>query len=349
MIPLIIAELEQAHERLHLSWRELCAELPYSTLMRWKARLRKGQPPVQSPGSKKLQPLSPEFFQQLRQLAHGRARTHGTIELHRQFSQSISRRQVQLLVRQDRHDQLQSMKRIHWLRPNLAWSADATEYRGWKIIPLQDLASRYRLNAIISPSEDGAQIAALLEAAFKEHGPPLFFKRDNGSPFNCREVDQVLARHWVLPLNNPPAYPRYNGAMEKSIRDLKEALDRRAFQWQAPPAQLSLQLEASIHQLNHQSRRCLRGRTPCECFHDRAQRLTLGVKARKLIFRLLHLRFLQTIGAMESGNHHQMAAAWRLTVEHWLRCQNWIAITTHNQPKPQTNVSTVLPKKWSHN
>jgi hypothetical protein len=62
---------------------------------------------------------------------------------------------------------------------------------------------------------------AFLEAAFKEHGPPLFFKRDNGSSFNCCEVDQVLARYWVLPLNNPPAYPRYNGAMEKSIRDLR--------------------------------------------------------------------------------------------------------------------------------
>jgi hypothetical protein len=45
-------------------------------------------------------------------------------------------------------------------------------------------------------------LAAFLEAAFKEHGPPLFFKRDNGSPFNCCEVDQVLARHWVLPLNS---------------------------------------------------------------------------------------------------------------------------------------------------
>ena len=348
MIPSIIAELEQAHQRLHLNWRELCAELPYSTLMRWKARLSKGQPPVQSPGPKKMQPLSFDFFHRLRQLAHGRARTQGSTDLHGHFSQSISRRQVQLLVRQHRHDQLQSMKRIHWLRPNLAWSADATEYRGWKIIPLHDLASRYRVDAIISSTEDGAQIATFLEAAFKEHGPPLFFKRDNGSPFNCREVDQVLARYWVLPLNNPPAYPRYNGAMEKSIRDLKEALDRRAFQWQAPPAQLSVQLEASIHHLNHRPRRCIQGRTPCQRFHDPAHRLELPLKARKLIFRLLSLRYWQTIGAMESGNHHQQGAVWRLTVEHWLRCQNWIAITT-NKPKHQTNVSTVLPKKWSHN
>ena len=183
MIPSIIAELEQAHEQLHLSWRDLCAEVPYSSLMRWKGRLRAGQPPVQTPGPKKSQPLSAEFFRQLDRLSHGRSRTHGTTDLHRQFSQSISRRQIQTLARQNRHHQLQSMKRIHWLRANLAWSADATEYHGWKIIPLHDLASRYRVNAIISSVEDGAQIATFLETAFKEHGPPLFFKRDSKRPW----------------------------------------------------------------------------------------------------------------------------------------------------------------------
>jgi len=349
MIPSIIAELERANQQLRLSWRDLCTEVPYSSVMRWKGRLRKGQPPVQSPGPKKSQPLSAEFFRQLEQLSHGRSRTRGTTDLHRQFSQSISRRHLRSLVRQNRHHQLQSMKRIHWLRANLAWSADATDYHGWKIIPLHDLASRYRVNAIISSVEDGAQIATFLETAFKEHGPPLFFKRDNGSPFNCREVDQVLAHYWVLPLNNPPAYPRYNGAMEKSIRDLKEALDKRNLPWQAPPAQLSIQLEASIHHLNHRPRRCIQGRTPCQRFHDPAHRLELPLKARKLIFRLLSLRYWQTLGAMESGNHHRQAAVWRLTVQHWLRCQNWIAITTNNKPKSQTNVSTVFPKKWSHN
>ena len=349
MIPSTIAELERANQQLHLSWRELCTEVPYSSVMRWKGRLRAGQVPVQAPGPKKAVPLSAEFFRQLEQLPHGRSRTTGTTDLHRQFSESVSRRQVQTLARQIRHNKVQSMKRIQWLRPNLAWSTDATDYHGWKIIPLHDLASRYRVNAFISPIEDGAQIAAFLETAFRDHGPPLFFKRDNGSPFNCHEVDQVLAKHWVLPLNNPPAYPRYNGAMEKSIRDLKEALDRRAFQWQAPPAQLAVQLEASLHHLNHRPRRCIQGRTPCECFHDPVHRLELSLKARKTIFRLLSRRYCQNIGAMENGNHHQQAALWRLTVEHWLRCQNWIAITTNQKPKPQPNVSTVFPKKWSHN
>lgn len=348
MIPSILAELDQAHQQLDLRWRDLCVEVPYSTLMRWKQRLSLGQPPVQHPGPKKTQPLSPDFFRQLEQLAHGRSRTRGTTDLHRHFSHSISRRQIQALARQIRHNKVQSMKRIHWLRANLVWSADATDYHHCKIIPLQDLASRYRLNALATSIEDGAQIATFLEAAFKDHGPPLFFKRDNGSPFNCQQVDHVLAKYWVLPLNSPPAYPRYNGAIEKSIRDLKEALDHR-YQQQVPPAQLPAQLEATLHHLNHRPRRCIQRRTPCECFHDPALRLELPVKARRIIFRLLYRRYWQTIGAMDTGNRHQQAAVWRLTVEHWLRCQNWIAITTNTKPKPQTNVSTILPKKWSQN
>jgi ADP-ribosylglycohydrolase len=47
------------------------------------------------------------------------------------------------------------------------------------------------------------------------------------SPFNNQYVDAVMARFGVLPLNNPPHFPRYNGAEEKGIRDLKAALDRR--------------------------------------------------------------------------------------------------------------------------
>jgi hypothetical protein len=79
----------------------------------------------------------------------------------------------------------------------------------------------------------GGSIAAHLEKLFREHGAPLFLKRDNGSPFNCHEVDAVLARFGVLPLNNPPYYPRYNGAEEKGIRDFKAAWDKR---WQRVPS-----------------------------------------------------------------------------------------------------------------
>jgi hypothetical protein len=59
----------------------------------------------------------------------------------------------------------------------------------------------------------------LLEQLFLHDGPPLVLKRDNGSNLNHQAVDEVLARYLVIPLNSPPHYPPYNGAMECAVRD----------------------------------------------------------------------------------------------------------------------------------
>jgi hypothetical protein len=120
--------------------------------MRWRQRQRQGLPVWQCPGPKKTVPLDgTEFYPLLRQLHHGRVRTHGTTELHARFARSLSRRQLGALVQDFRRDQLLAMKHIHWLRSGLAWSCDATEYGPDRclIIPVQDLASRYRFAPLL--------------------------------------------------------------------------------------------------------------------------------------------------------------------------------------------------------
>jgi transposase InsO family protein len=148
---------------------------------------------------------------------------------------------------------------IYWLWTGLDWSCDATEYgeAGWQIIPVQDLASRYRFRPLVSDRLNGRQIAAHLESLFRQHGAPLFLKRDNGSPFNNQYVDAVMARFGVMPLNNPPHFPRYNGAEEKGIRDLKSALDQRQQTTGRKPKDFAMTVEVTAHDLNHRSRRCL--------------------------------------------------------------------------------------------
>jgi hypothetical protein len=171
----------------------------------------------------------------------------------------------------------------------------------------------------------------------------MFLKRDNGSPFNHRAVDEVLARFGVLPLNNPPYFPRYNGAKEKSIRDLKTALDQRLH---ATPGELSaftLAVELTTHDLNHRSRRCLNGRTACAVFHDVAQQRRWNQRQRKMIFRLLLQRFGAMIGKTANGHQPQPATLWRVVVESWLRCQGLIVV------RQNQNVSPAFTKKWSHN
>jgi transposase InsO family protein len=344
MIPQVLHQLAATKQATGLPWRTLCAEVPYASVMRWRKRQRLNLPVCQMPGPKKTVPLNPaEFYPLLRQLAHSQRRTRGTGELYQKFAAAISRRQLAGLVQDLRRDQLTSMKRIDWLWSGLAWSLDATEYGDHQIIPVLDLRSRYRFQPLVCQRLDGRQIAGHLEKLFRQHGPPLFLKRDNGSVFNCQPVDDVLARFGVLPLNNPPHFPRYNGAKEKSIRDLKTALNRRWPSRLPVPSALGLTVELTVQELNHQSRRCLNGRTACAVFHDAAQRLRWNQRQRQTIFRLLLGQFGAMIGKSVNNNHHRPATLWRVTVESWLRCQGLIAV------RQNQNVSTTLPKIWSHN
>jgi len=348
MIKLILTRLQELHAQRTLSWRALSQYVPYSTLMRWKARAKAQKPLLQKPGPKKAQPLDWEqLYALVSRLPHGRCRTQGTTQLYALFAHCISRRQLRQMAAQIRQQKLDAMKRIQWHVPGLAWSIDATEYHSstCKLIPIQDLASKYRFSPLVAPSEDGRAIAQHLEALFRQHGPPLFLKRDNGSPFNSEPVEQLLARYGVLPLNSPPHYPRYNGSMEKSIRDLKTALDKRQHPIPAIALKRRSELEATIHELNHQNRRVLKGLTACHCFHDPKRRLNLSQRSRTKILRLLHQQYWRTIANMARPTHRRLAAAWRHTVESWLRRQGLISISQKQQP----NVSTNFPKNWSHN
>jgi len=353
MILRITNQLAELKADTGASWRELCqAPIAYSSLMRWRGRQREGLPVWQSPGPKKTVPFDDaEFSRLLDSLQFGPQRTHGTGVLYQAFSLSISRRQLGQRVQDHRKDQLDSMKHIQWLWTGLAWSIDATEYGpgDYQIIPVQDLASRYQLQPLVSTKLDGWQIAQHLEMLFRRHGAPLLLKRDNGSPFNNQYVDEVLARYGVLPLNNPPHFPRYNGAKEKGIRDLKEHLERRWGSAQSLPGNVSLdwlaRIENSMHELNHLHRRCLKGRTACAVFNDAAQRLRWTVRQRQIIFRLLLADFGRMIGTMPKDDHRKLATLWRVTVESWLRRQGLIAVRQNQKPK----VSTNFPENWSHN
>jgi transposase InsO family protein len=348
MIRHLLHQLDTLKKESHTPWRTLCATVPYASVMRWRRRQRRGLPVWQAPGPRKIVPLDgTEFYPLLRQLDHGRQRTHGTGELYERYSKCLSRRQLGTLVQEQRRNHLATMKHIHWLWAGLAWSCDATEYgpEGNLIIPVQDLASRYRFAPLVTDHLDGRQIAAHLERLFRQHGAPLFLKRDNGSPFNHHAVDQLLARCRVLPLNNPPHFPQYNGGMEKGIRDFKAALNQCHQRSTAAPPDFALTVELTAHELNHHPRRCLNGRTACAVFHDDAHRLRWSLRQRQTIFRLLLHQFGVLSGKLSPGDRRPPATIWRVTVESWLRCQNLIAVRQNQN----ANVSTTSPKKWSHN
>jgi hypothetical protein len=346
MIPRILEQLEK--RRQEFSWRELCYGLvPCATVMRWRARAQAGEALIEKAGPKKKEPLAPEDVKKkIEQLTHGRRRTAGTTALYARLADGISRRRFQELVAEERQNRLEDMKRIQWLVPGAAWSIDTTQYgpEKIKITPLRDLASKYQLpTPLVEPQEQGALIAVYLDLMFKKEGAPMFLKRDLGSPLNCQAVDEVLEQHCVLPLNSPPGYPRYNGSMERNMRDLHDALDRRRLSALEVP--MSVEVELATHQLNHRRLRSLGRQTPCQVYHDPARRVRLHGASRQRIFREVFEQFWQYVQCMPERNRHAINAAWRLVVETWLRRQGWITVTE----KSQTNVSTDSKPFFSQN
>lgn len=345
MIPRILEQLERG--RQEFGWRELCQGLiPCATVLRWRARAASGEPLLEKAGPKKPDRVDAQALrQQIRQLHHGPRRTPGTTALYESWSEIVSRRDFQELVAQERQNQYHTMKRITWLKPGTVWSLDTTQYGPQKlrITPLRDLASKYQIpTPLAQPAEDGEKIALYLDAIFAKETPPMFLKRDLGSPLNCGAVDEVLEKHGVLPLNSPPGYPRYNGSMERSMQDLHSVLDEQRSQGLVQGMPMALELELATHKLNHRRLRVLQGRTPCQCFHDPTQRVRLHGAVRQHIFREIFGQYWQITQDMPERNRHNLRAAWRWIVEDWLRRQNWIAVRDNRQPNVSTNSDNVL-------
>jgi hypothetical protein len=342
MIPRILERLQTA--RPQFTWPELCDRLvPCATVLRWRARAKAGQPLLDQAGPKKKEPLnSPLLWLQIGNLRHGRRRTAGTTAAYQKCRQFISRRQLQRRVARERHQQTDGMTRIQWLKPGVAWGLDTTEYgpNKTKITPLRDLASKYQVpTPLVQPTEDGTLIALYLDHIFRKEEPPLFLKRDLGSPLNCQAVDEVLEHHRVLPLNSPPYYPGYNGSTERGMRDLKAALNRRRLQL-ATAIPMALEVELATHTLNHRRLRSLGGLTPCYVYHDPSRRLQLHATVRDRFFREIFGRFCQSAQRMPEQGPHSLNALWRRVVEDWLRCQGWISVRVNQQKNVSTTSSS---------
>jgi hypothetical protein len=348
MIPRILERLDRA--RQEFGWKELCHRLvPCATVMRWRSRVRAGEPVVGRAGPRKQDPgLMPGLQERIRQLDHGPRRTAGTGAMYVQCSAFISRRRFRELVAQERKNQTADMTRIEWLRPATVWSLDTTEYgsQKWKITPVRDLASKYQMPIpLVARQEQGEAIAAYLATLFRREGAPMFLKRDLGSPLNGYTVDSVLEQWGVLPLNSPPGYPRYNGSMERSMQDLKGELDCRRAVAQIPEVTLAMEVELATHALNHRRRPCLKGLTPCQVYHDPQRRVRLYQRDRKRIYDEIFGRFWELAQDLPDQDRPTRTATWRLVVEDWLRCQGWITVR-RNQQKP---VSTISNGFCSHN
>src|SRR6202041_2882283 len=88
---------------------------------------------------------------------------------------------------------------------NQTWCADFKGHfrtgDGTRCDPLTitDAHSRYLLRCHITPKCDGAHVAAVFDACFREHGLPQVIHTDNGTPFASRAPGGLsrVSMEWV--------------------------------------------------------------------------------------------------------------------------------------------------------
>ena len=333
--------------RTRVSTREVSESvgMGYRTLLRWRRRVSGGKAPLTPPGPKKTGPLPlEEVRREIEALRHGRKRSRGICALQVRYQSVISRRSVSEMAQEERAkrnaERRRTSKRVTWKEPNLAWAIDATEKgkdeQGTSLYvhAVQDLCTRYRHEPLVAVESKGEAVAAHLERLFEKHGAPLFMKRDNGSPLNHEAVDRVLADHGVIPLNSPAYYPKYNGAVEKGIREMKEALGEclpPAIRWQ--PEQIRPYILAVHHDLNCRRRRSLQGHTACEAYQHQP-RHRYNRRERLATFGWIWIRARDRIEQLEKIDRRSLNAAWRHAAETWLRCQGLIIVTINKKVLP---------------
>jgi transposase InsO family protein len=347
---MIVNQLQTLHAQASQTYRPLCAvvTLPYSTFMRWNGRLTRGEPVIQKPGPKPVGVLNLSALQaQLRGLAHGRQRSHGTTAVSAEHRAQISRRDFHDLLEETRREALRERqtdtRRIEWRLPGAVWSVDPTELvfvrdsvrQKLPLLPVLDLASRFKLPPLIDVRLTGEVVAARLDELFRRHGAPLVLKRDNGSNLNSEAVNEVLSRWLVIPLNSPPYYPPYNGGIERAQRDLKEAL--RPLLATNSAANLVHVVAVTVHDLNHRPRRCLRGHNACEQFAGAKPNLRgYSCRVRKEAIQRISDLAMNIMLEQPVRTQGHADAAWRRVVETWLQ-QN--EIITISEPKSVTQFS----------
>jgi hypothetical protein len=132
-----------------------------------------------------------------------------------------------------RHHNRIALEELTWHAPGRVWAMDHAKapqpvdglYPS--LFAVRDLASGMTLDWLPVPDETAATTRDALVALFREFGPPLVLKSDNGSAFKA-EVRALLDDWRVIPLPSPPRTPRYNGSCEAGIGGLKTRTHHQA-------------------------------------------------------------------------------------------------------------------------
>jgi hypothetical protein len=335
--------------RFEASWDKLCerVSVSYWNVRRWRKRLRAGGVWKRKPGPKKVGVPDYDVLRfELSRLQAGPRRTRAAGKLYERHTETISRRAFLALVKQARQEAHQKRKRnmrhISWHVPGVAWAVDGKEPMRLpdgsrtNVQLMRDLASQYKFEPLAQEHALGEEIAGYLDHHFTVHHPPLFLKRDNKGNINHRAVDEVLAKHLVIPLNSPCYYPPYNGGVEHDQGELHRAVSEDlAYRPRTGLKEhIEAYLKAAVCRLNHQRRRSLGGRNSCRVFYDQKGGVRLNRRERRAILDWIMQRAARIIKKMKSTSKRAVDAGWRIACEAWLQIHGFITVTVNKELLP---------------
>jgi len=226
-------------------------------------------------------------------------------------------------------------RRVAITAPQVMWSEDGTDFkehgRKKEFLILQDECPRYKVNTrLVDGPATSREVYAYLKEAFEKHGPPLVLKHDGGAIFHEEGVEALLEEHQVVSLTSPPHYPKFNGKMERTVRDIKSY--ERAMRPCNPDLSLKERLKETIRDLNDERPRpMLGGRTAREVYEQ--DRIPLMDRE---CFYIKVLRLEQTL-LKDATSRQQLRQARQQAVE--------LVLLQHGYMKELAGVSTYSKAK----
>ena len=179
---------------------------------------------------------------------------------------NVSRQFVDKVVRQANPEEKTEERTLGSFRflPHVAWSIDFFCLRINSVLfyaaLLIEEASRKKLGAVVSREQKAQTAISLVEMAKRRYGIlPLVLKHDGGPQFKAGAFQDCLKEHRIISLPSVFYYPRYNGRMERMVREVKGHLPQ-SFDRQ--------DINTEIRMINSVPRRMLGGKTNDQAFWE---------------------------------------------------------------------------------
>lgn len=201
-----------------------------STVRRWKALTRRGEPLLVGLGTSRGRfRASPAARKRAAELVRDLNGLVGA-EAIRRSVEGISRREAARVKAETLTDvereRKAALKKVTITTPGVVRGIDAMHFatpEGVRYALISgDASIPYRTSLSVAEVYDGDFVERALRKDFEENGPPLVYRLDRARAHRTPNVLALFAEYEVLVLHGPPHCPRYYGQLERQNREHRQ-------------------------------------------------------------------------------------------------------------------------------